>query len=232
MSALILFKDAWDRCNHVSALHSFLTNNYSTALQPDELLRWEWVARVSALDLYFHEIILDRMVMIYLGKISPTDKFSDFKISLGTLGSMIDRADSTKFDVFVINTVKYFELEVREFLQGQTLQQPDKITEYLKYCTNIKFWEELVKENSALFVQETSEILPLSEKSRRVKAKLKEIVDRRNIIAHQADLQPPDTITTLEHTLLPINKSELQIVADFIENLVYSTDKLLNPNYV
>ena len=57
MTPKIYFDDVWQRCELFVALHGYVTANATAALQPDELLRAEWAARVSALDLYVHEIV-------------------------------------------------------------------------------------------------------------------------------------------------------------------------------
>jgi hypothetical protein len=58
------FDAVWTRCAQLSALHTYLENNVAGILQPD-VLRAEWVARVSALDLYVHELIAQNMVATY-----------------------------------------------------------------------------------------------------------------------------------------------------------------------
>ena len=48
MTPKIYFDDVWQRCELFVALHGYVTANATAALQPDELLRAEWAARVSA----------------------------------------------------------------------------------------------------------------------------------------------------------------------------------------
>ena len=51
----------------------------------DELLRAEWVARVSALDLYVHELVAQSMVQIFEGIRNPCPGFYKFNCSSDTL---------------------------------------------------------------------------------------------------------------------------------------------------
>ena len=51
----------------------------------DELLRAEWVARVSALDLYVHELVAQNMVSIFEGARNSCPGFSKFHCSSETL---------------------------------------------------------------------------------------------------------------------------------------------------
>ena len=54
---LAQFEAVWSRCAQLSTLHAYLEKNVSGIMQPDELLRAEWVGRISALDLYIHELV-------------------------------------------------------------------------------------------------------------------------------------------------------------------------------
>ena len=47
----------WDRTDLFGTLHAYVINNFAPVFQPDELLRAEWAMRVSALDLYVHEVV-------------------------------------------------------------------------------------------------------------------------------------------------------------------------------
>ena len=73
MTPKIYFDDVWQRCELFVALHGYVTANATAAdLQPDELLRAEWAARVSALDLYVRsEIVTKNLVEIFAGKRTP-----------------------------------------------------------------------------------------------------------------------------------------------------------------
>ena len=65
MAAYTVFISAWKRCAELRTLYSYLASNLTTAFQPDELLRAEWAARVSALDLYVHELVAEKMLQIF-----------------------------------------------------------------------------------------------------------------------------------------------------------------------
>lgn len=72
MKPLAHFESVWARCSQISALHAYLAKNVSAVLSPDELLRAEWVARLSALDLYIHELVAQSMVETFEG-VRPPD---------------------------------------------------------------------------------------------------------------------------------------------------------------
>src|SRR6202012_5677936 len=73
------------RCAELSALHSYLAGRVSSVLHPEELLRSEWAARVSALDLYIHEVVAQRMLAIFEKRLPPTPAYLRFQVCTETL---------------------------------------------------------------------------------------------------------------------------------------------------
>ena len=109
MSPIDHFRAVWIRCAELSALYAYLAANSTKALPLDEMLRAEWVARISALDLYIHELVAQKMLDIYDGLRPSTPSFLQFKVSLETL---------TRIRLAAIPTDarSAFELEVRNTL--------------------------------------------------------------------------------------------------------------------
>ena len=62
MTPKIYFDEVRQRCELFAALRGYVSTHATAAVQPDELLRAEWAARVSALDLYVHELVGSRRV--------------------------------------------------------------------------------------------------------------------------------------------------------------------------
>ncbi|MCX8507063.1 MAG: HEPN domain-containing protein [Alphaproteobacteria bacterium] len=228
MSAIILFKQAWERCQQLSALHTHFSVNISEVLQPDELLRAEWVARVSAMDLFFHELVAETMVLIFEGKVSASKKYVEFKISMKSFDEMRQPDFSSMLvDTQKASAAKYFESEVREYLQNHTLQRPEKISELLKYCTDIDLWQKLAVKNDGLVDSTLKGEIDINKKRQNIREKLTAIIDRRNQISHQSDLQPRNIPYEIERNPWPIKKAELQYVKEFIELLVQSSHEIL-----
>ena len=84
MTPLAQFEAVWSRCSLVSTLHAYLAKNVSV-MQPDELLRAEWVARVSALDLYVHELVAQLMLSVFEGRRPASPAYLRFQVSVETL---------------------------------------------------------------------------------------------------------------------------------------------------
>jgi hypothetical protein len=107
------FEAVWDRCALLSSLHAFLENSVTGIVQPDELLRAEWVTRVSALDLYVHEVVAQKMLAIFDGHRPPSPAYLRFQISTETLNRI--RAAVTPSDASAA-----FDLYVRTYLSRIT----------------------------------------------------------------------------------------------------------------
>ena len=135
MTPIAHFEAVWNRCAQLSALHAYLANNVSGVLQPDELLRAEWVARLSALDLYVHELVAQRMLEIFEGRRSATPAYLQFRVSNESLERI--RAAATRSDA-----ASAYDLDIREQLSYLTFQDPEKIADGLRLCSPVELWNE------------------------------------------------------------------------------------------
>lgn len=186
-------------------MHAYLARHMTEAMPVDELLRAEWVARVSALDLYVHELIAQRMVMSFEGGLVRTNQFQTFHLPLETIERIRAAPSNTAAS-------SAFDLEVREQLSFVTYQDPDKIAEGVRLCSTIELWNAVALHQGAMPAQKVNE-------AKRIKRQLRAIVDRRNKIAHEGDLQP-----VLPVTPWPIAQADLVLVSTFLEGLVRSID--------
>ena len=110
MTPIALFDAVWERCEHLSALHAYIAANVSKAIDPTGLLRSEWAARVSALDLYIHEFVAQRMLDIFDGLRPASPAFLKFQVSNETL----DRIRSATIQS---EARAAFDLEIRNQLR-------------------------------------------------------------------------------------------------------------------
>lgn len=202
------FETVWGRCAQLSALHAYLAKNVSAILQPEELLRAEWVARVSALDLYIHELIAQCMLSIFEGGRAPTPAYLRFQVSSETLHRI--RAAGNPSEASAA-----FDLYVRDRLGLVTYQDPEDIAEGVRLCSTVELWNEVaVKYGSTPQMKTTV--------AKNLKTQLSLIVRRRNQIAHEGDLQPPPL-----REPWPINQADLLYVANQIESLVRTIDTIV-----
>ncbi len=207
-SALSIFNDAWQRCDVYSLTHAYFSNRVTTVVKSEELLRAEWVARVSALDLYIHEIITQKMLEIFLGTRPITPSYDKFMLPHETVDRI--RSSTTKEE-----TASAFDLEIRRQLGFKTYQTHESIAEGLRLISNIELWNTIASEMGATTLQ-------ITKKAKALRGQLNAIIDRRNKIAHEGDIQP---ITPREPW--PISPNDLITVKSFIENLVFSIDRVI-----
>ena len=184
MTPLKHFEAVWERCSQLSAMQAFLAANVVGALKPDELLRAEWVARISALDLYVHELVTQRMLAVFESSLPKTPAYCTFMFAS-------DAVDRIRHAPKPTDASAAFDLEVRRQLGFLSYQYPDKIADGIRMCSTSELWNAIALHQ-----------------------------DRRNKIAHEGDLQPK----TLPIIPWPISQSDLTIVSEFIEKLVYSIE--------
>lgn len=171
----------------------------------DEVLRAEWVARVSALDLYVHELVAQRMLMSFEGVLPRTPQFQAFQLPLETI-DRIRAAPSPS------SASAAFDLEVRQQLSLITYQDPEKIADGVRLCSGVELWNAVATHQGAAPAGKVAA-------AKKIRQQLRIIVDRRNKIAHEGDLQP-----TLPVTPWPISQADLAQVSTFIEGVVRSID--------
>lgn len=177
-------------------------------LNPDELLRAEWVARLSALDLYVHELVAQLMVEIFQGRRPSTPAYLKFEVSNETLNRI--RLAGTPTDAAAA-----FDLEVRTQLGVVTYQSPDSIADGVRLISGKELWNEVALHLGATAITKISE-------AKLIRKNLSLLVQRRNKIAHEGDLQP-----TAPRQPWPILQSDLQFVSKQIETIVHAIDSVV-----
>lgn len=208
MTPLNHFESVWNRCAQLSALHGYLAQRVSPILQPDELLRAEWVARVSALDLYVHELVAQRMLEIFEARRSPSPAYLRFQVSNETLNRIRSATTDTEASAA-------FDLEIRNHLSCITFQDPEKIADGIRLCSQVELWNEIALRCGATLTTKNTIAKDL-------KQQLSLVVRRRNGIAHEGDLQP-----SIPREPLPVSRADLTVVENLIEKLVRAIDMIV-----
>lgn len=199
------FNEVWQRCELFATLHGYVKKQVTVALQPDELLRAEWASRVSALDLYIHELIAQNLLRIFDGSRPPCSGFAKLNVSSDTL--MRIKAATT-----VAERSAAFDLEVRTKLSRVSYQFPDDIADGVRLISSCQLWNDV-----ALQLGATAATVNADNKS--LKQQLSLIVARRNKIVHEGDLQP-----TIPRAPWPISRADVDHVATFIHEIVNAID--------
>lgn len=186
--AIELFRTSMDRARHLGGLHGALSSLTTSAVDASDLLRAQLVLGVSALDYFIHEITVLGMVSVLEGRRTATPSFLKYRVAMGSILSGTSLEPGC------------FESVIRERHSFQTFQQPDKIADAIRLFSDVNLWQQVA--------------LQLGLPEQEVKARLRLIVDRRNKIVHEADVNPsyPDM-------RWPISKSDVDQSLDLISRI-------------
>ena len=165
LSILQQFRENIERVQSLGGLYNVLSQQATAALDLTDLLRSQIVMVVSALDHYVHEITRVGMLEVYGGKRPQTPAFLRFQITMeATLqGISIGQGNDSWLDE-----------EIRKKHGYLAFQHPDRIADAIRLFSSCRLWISVASE--------------LNQDVEDVKTELQLIVDRRNQIAHEADL--------------------------------------------
>jgi len=199
-SAIDLFRISIARVRDLIDVHNSLKAQASSVLDLSDMLRAALVLAVSALDYYIHEVVRIGMLEIHRGQRPEPPAFSRFQISLGNARAGINAGQ---------NIDSWLEDEIRQRHSYKSFQQPEAIADAIRLISDKKLWEE-VSTN-------------MGSPARSIKQQLSLIVDRRNKIAHEADIDPTLSIGNR----WPIDELLVNEAVDFIEQVVESIHNVL-----
>lgn len=160
------FTENLQRARELGVLAHAITQITTPVVDVTDIWRAQIVLGASALDHFIHELARIGMVEISKGTRARTDAFSKYQLPLNA----VERA---------------FKGEPHETWLGDAVQDkhswlsfqhPDKIADAVRLISPIKLWDEVSKE--------------LTMSAQDVKLQLELIIDRRNKIAHEADMDP------------------------------------------
>jgi len=192
------FRANISRVKEIGGLYDALSGLTTSIIDASDLLRSQIVMTVSALDHYIHEITRFGMLEIFDGKRTPTEAFLKFQISIETLQLTISAGVSSSL----------LENEIREKHSYLSFQHPDRIADATRLFYPSPLWPDVASILST----------PVND----VKTRLKLIVERRNKIAHEADMDP-----SYPGTRWPITKHDVQTTINFIEKLCESIHSII-----
>jgi hypothetical protein len=150
------------------------------ALDLSDILRASIVSAISAFDAFIHEIVRIGMLEIYQNSRPKTVAFGRFTVLMDTLLLGVTTPGSTQ----------WLADEIRRQHGWLSFQQPDKVADAIRLFCGKELWKEVGTR------------LGIDAKS--AKNRLALIVDRRNKIAHEADMDPssPGARWPIDETLV------------------------------
>ncbi|WP_295093666.1 HEPN domain-containing protein [Ruminococcus sp.] len=193
-NALAVFNSLINQCSTTMVIYEYLESN-SIPLDSSDLLRWQYVLSVSALDKYIHDIVRYGMIEEFIGNKVETKSYKGVKIDL-SIASSIKNSTAPELE---------FSNEILRQHSFKAFQDPDKISEALSLIWEEKHKWAVISSNMPYVISEND-----------LKTKLKNIVIRRNQIVHEGDClstQPP-----LQQQI--ISKNDTIDVINFIKDIV------------
>ena len=187
-TAINQFRANIGRIRNLDAMYK---TGQTTAI-PDlsDILRAELVMAVSALDHYIHEIVRLGMLEAYSGHRIQTPAFLRFQV---TLESALQGISAPMSD-------NWLEDQIRTRHSYQSFQHPDNIANAIRLISDAQLWNGVAKH--------------LGRSPQDVKNELILIVDRRNKIAHEADMD-----ASFPGKRWPINDVLVDDAINFIEQI-------------
>ena len=189
-SAIQQFRLNIERVRALGGLHVAFLRLTTPVIDSTDILRAQIVLAISALDNYIHELTRLGMIEVFDGRRPPTDAFRRFQVSID--GAMLGLRSA--------GGSSWFEGEIREKHKFLSFQYPDRIADAVRLFSSCELWPSVA--------------VGLGLSTQDVKTHLQLIVERRNKIAHEADLDP-----SYPGSRWPISYGEVEKAIKFIEDI-------------
>ena len=192
LESLEQFRENIERVRALGGLYEVLSQQTTPALDLTDLLRSQVVMVVSALDYYIHGITRISMLEVYDGKRPQTPAFLRFQVKMeATLEAIIaGQGDNRWLDDAIRSKHGYM-----------AFQHPDRIADAVRLFSSCELWVSVASK--------------LNLKVEDVKKQLRLIIDRRNQIAHEADLDS----RKLDGNRWSISPADTERIIDFVQGI-------------
>jgi hypothetical protein len=180
--------------------------------QLDELLRSIIVYSVSALDRYFHDVLVEKVISILSKKEEEIPK--ELKnLNLPILSTKKALEKLKKDGKSRPGNILKSEIQI-VLHDDYTFQNVHNIDKAIKMLDISDFWNRVGNEFSP-------KLTPIQ-----IQNKIREISKRRNEIVHEADIVRK--LRAKKPTLKSINRNKVEEYKIFIDNFIRATDKIIN----
>lgn len=187
----LAFGAATSRSRDTLKLYDALKLIGATDVTCDDALRSAWIQSVSSFDFFLHEIVATEAVFRSKNRLATRNISLPLEATI--IEDDIDRHIAIETHIRLGNSYKAFVA-------------PSKLAEVLA-CFTSDPWEKIVKEFNAATGENNT--------TKQLKETLGNIWDRRNKIAHEADINP--TLSGVE--LWPMFRVDVNFTIDFIIKL-------------
>ena len=198
-AALEQFEQNLTRARNLVGLSASLSSLTTQAVDTTDLLRAALILSVSALDHFVHEFTRIGMLDVHAQAKPGTPAYLEFKVSLSSAREALAGESSS-----------WLDREIRKTHGWLSFQHPDKIANAIRLVSTVDLWQAVA--------------LRRNEDVKATKAQLGAIVDRRNKIAHEADLDPGNP-----GERWPIDRPLVEEAIDFIESTIRAIYEVAGP---
>jgi hypothetical protein len=189
-SAVEAYKENLRRARDLIALADSIAGLTTNAVDVSDCYRAALVQGVSALDHFVHQVVRIGMKEVHTNTRAPTESYLSFKLPMRAARLAVTDPSDTQ----------WLDEVVRDAHSWLSFQQPDKIADAIRLISPVALWDRLAAE--------------LNVAKPDLKAELIIVVDRRNKIAHEADIDP-----TNPPARWPIDAPMVQAALDFLERI-------------
>jgi len=196
-------KNTWKlNLQNVKKMH-WLHEQLSTIVQAmdlSDILRAEYVLIVSAFDCYVHDVVLQGMTKMFAGSKPECRGFNEFCLPMSAVKQLLDTTDPAVRE-------RIYNVSVKKLLSKDSYQSP-KSVEYAMTLINLKnIWHKVGAK--------------LDMSSQDIISKLGLIIQRRNKIAHEADIHD---LVSMDKT--PIDRSDVDDTFAFLDQIVTAIEEI------
>lgn len=178
----------------------------ASAMDLSDLFRAAFVQGVSAFDHYVHDEVRVRMLDIFT---QPSHTwppaFATFTIPLSAMSTAASGAGNA-------HSASWLENEIRTQHQVLSFQHPDKVAQACRLVSTVDLWAAIA---SQLGITRQGRV----QANKVAKNRLKLIIDRRNLIVHEADLDPTPPRNNRYSIDQQLTEDSLQFLDDVVHTI-------------
>lgn len=193
------FKESASRAREMISLFEALEMLRKEDINSDAL-RAAWIQAVSSFDFYVHELV----IIEAKHRLSSSIKTRNIQVpmEIAVMPKEKDRIDA-------------FEAYIRQANSYKAFVAPDKLAQIIS-CFTDKPWKKIEENYNACNEEQRSQD--------QLKESLKEVWNRRNKIAHEADINPAFSSTQL----WPIYKEDVEFTVQVVESIGACLPQVIN----
>jgi hypothetical protein len=167
--AIQQFEANLESVKQLGVVYRAFVDKVARAISLDELLRAELVLAVGALDCYVHDLVRSGMRGFFKAGKGESNAYLNFAVSLDFIKKLLwASSDSEKLSLF--------GQEIRRLHAYRTFQTAENISQALSFIGIKAIWDKV------------GVILGMNSSDVRIRLDL--VVDRRNRIVHESDVDP------------------------------------------